>query len=51
MMTDSAGKTIKDITEAAYGTKSYYIVHYKDGSCKTYTRATGVITAWLAKQN
>ena len=48
MMTDSAGKTIKNITEAAAGSSSYYIVHYKDGSCKTYTRKTGVISAWLA---
>ena len=51
MMTDSAGKIIKNITEAAAGSSSYYIVHYKNGSCKTYTRATGVITAWFAKQN
>tara|TARA_B100000900_G_scaffold285546_1_gene244694 strand:- start:463 stop:615 length:153 start_codon:yes stop_codon:yes gene_type:complete len=50
-MTDSTGKIIKNITEAAYGDKIYYIVNYKDGSCKTFTRATGVITAWLAKNN
>lgn len=46
-MTDINGKRIKHITEAAYGDKTYYIIHYKDGSCKTHTRATGVITKWL----
>ena len=50
-MTDGNGKTIKQITEAAAGKELYYIVRYKNGSCKTYTRATGVITAWLAKNN
>ena len=50
-MTDSTGRIIKNITEAAAGAQTYYIVHYKNGSCKTYTRATGVITKWLAKQN
>jgi len=46
-MTDSNGKYIKNITQAAAGSSSYYIVYYKDGSCRTYTRATGVITKWL----
>jgi hypothetical protein len=50
-MTDSTGRIIKNITECAAGAQTYYIVHYKNGSCKTYTRATGVITKWLAKQN
>ena len=50
-MTDSTGRIIKNITECAAGAQTYYIVHYRDGSCKTYTRATGVITKWLAKQN
>ena len=50
-MTDSTGRIIKNITEAAAGAQTYYIVHYKNGSCKTYTRATGVITAWLAKNS
>ena len=50
-MTDSTGRIIKNITECAAGAQTYYIVHYKNGSCKTFTRATGVITAWLAKQN
>ena len=50
-MTDSNGKQIKSITEAAAGSSSYYIVHYKDGSCRTYTRATGVITKWLEKNS
>ena len=48
-MTDSNGKIIKTITQAAAGSSIYYIVHYKDGSCRTYTRATGVITKWLEK--
>ena len=51
LLTDSTGRIIKNITEAAAGAQTYYIVHYRDGSCKTYTRATGVITRWLAKQN
>ena len=50
-MTDSTGRIIKNITEAAAGAQTYYIVHYRDGGCKTYTRATGVINKWLAKQN
>ena len=50
-MTDSTGRTIKNITECAAGAQTYYIVHYKDGGCKTYTRATGVVTKWLAKHN
>ena len=50
-MTDSTGRIIKSITECAAGAQTCYIVHYKNGSCKTYTRATGVITKWLAKQN
>ena len=50
-MTDSTGRIIKNITEAAAGAQTYYIVQYRDGGCKTYTRATGVITKWLAKQN
>jgi hypothetical protein len=50
-MTDSTGRIIKNITEAAYGDKRYYIVHYKGGGCKTFTRATGVITAWLNKNS
>jgi hypothetical protein len=50
-MTDSNGKIIKTITQAAAGSSSYYIVHYKDGSCRTYTRATGVITKWLEKNS
>ena len=50
-MTDSTGRIIKNITEAAAGAQTYYIVQYRDGSCKTYTRATGVITAWLAKNS
>jgi len=50
-MTDSTNRIIKNITECAAGAQTYYIVHYKNGSCKTFTRATGVITAWLAKQN
>jgi hypothetical protein len=48
-MTDSNGKIIRSITQAAAGNNSYYIVYYKDGSCKTYTRATGVITRWFQK--
>lgn len=48
-MIDSTGKIIKSITEAAAGADTYYIVYYRDGSCKTYTRATGVITKWLQK--
>lgn len=50
-MTDSNGKYIKNITQATAGTGSYYIVQYKDGSCRTYTYATGVITKWLAKND
>ncbi len=46
-MTDSNGKCIKNITAAAAGEGTYYIISYKDGSCKTYMRATGVITKWL----
>jgi len=48
-MTDSNGKQIKNITEAVAGDNSYFIVLYKDGTCRTYTRATGVITKWLEK--
>jgi len=44
---DSNGKYIKIITECAAGKDTFYIVSYKDGSCKTYVRATGVITKWL----
>ena len=50
-MTNSTVRIIKHITEAAAGAQTYYIVHYKNGSCKTFTRATGVITAWLAKNS
>ena len=46
---DSNGKYIKNITECAAGADTFYIVYYKDGSCRTYTRATGVITKWLQK--
>lgn len=46
-MTDSNGKYIKNITSATAGEGTYYIISYKDGSYKTYTRATGVITKWL----
>ena len=48
---DNNGKFIKSITECAAGSSNYYIVHYKDGSCRTYTRATGVITRWLEKNS
>ena len=47
MTQDSNGKFIKNITECAAGADTFYIVYYKDGSCRTYTRATGVITKWL----
>jgi len=47
MTQDSNGKYIKSITECAAGKGTFYIVSYKDGSYKTYTRATGVITKWL----
>ena len=50
-MTDSNGKIIKTITQAAAGSSSYYMVNYKDGSCRTYTRATGEITKWLENNN
>jgi hypothetical protein len=30
-MTDSNGKPIKQITEAAAGKDKYYIIHYRDG--------------------
>ena len=49
-MTDSNGKPIKQITEAAAGKDKYYIINYRDGSCKTFTRQTGTIKKWLSTQ-
>tara|TARA_R100000005_G_C4906487_1_gene146183 strand:+ start:336 stop:488 length:153 start_codon:yes stop_codon:yes gene_type:complete len=49
-MTDSTGKPIKQITEAAAGKEKYYIIHYRDGSCRTFTRQTGTIKKWLSAQ-
>jgi hypothetical protein len=49
-MTDSNGKPIKQITEAAAGKEKYYIIHYRDGSCRTFTRQTGTIKKWLSTQ-
>ena len=49
-MTDSNGKPIKQITEAAAGKEKYYIIHYRDGSCRTFTRQTGTIKKWLSAQ-
>ena len=49
-MTDSNGKPIKQITEAAAGKDKYYIIHYRDGSCRTFTRETGTIKKWLSTQ-
>ena len=49
-MTDSNGKPIKQITEAAAGKDKYYIIHYRDGSCRTFTRQTGTIKKWLSTQ-
>ncbi len=47
MTQDSNGKFIKSITECAAGADTFYLVSYRDGSYKTYVRATGVITKWL----
>ena len=49
-MTDSNGKPIKQITEAAAVKEKYYIIHYRDGSCGTFTRQTGTIKKWLSTQ-
>ncbi len=47
MTQDSNGKYIRSITECAAGKDTFYLVSYRDGSYKTYVRATGVITKWL----
>ena len=49
-MTDGNGKTITQITEAAAGKEKYYIIRYKNGSCRTFTHQTGTIKKWLSTQ-